>query len=118
MLGADLLVACALKTINAVVVIQVIAPIKTGAKTENAPYQKISAIAMIAVMSAEKVCSVKLNHTLLHFLLKDTARKNCSIALKEMKKNGIVYHRDGIIGDYDNFDDAEKLIAFIRTGGI
>jgi hypothetical protein len=29
---------------------------------------------------------------------------------------GIVYHREGIIGDYDAFQDVEALIAFIRTG--
>ncbi|MGN1433373.1 MAG: DUF3795 domain-containing protein [Ruminococcus sp.] len=36
--------------------------------------------------------------------------------LEENEKNGIVYHREGIIGDYDDFDDIEKLIEFIRTG--
>lgn len=40
---------------------------------------------------------------------------NC---LERNEKNGIVYHRDGIIGDYDHFDDVEKLIEFIRTGKI
>ena len=29
---------------------------------------------------------------------------------------GIVYHREGIMGDYDDFDDLEELISFIRTG--
>ena len=29
---------------------------------------------------------------------------------------GIAYHRTGITGDYDDFDDAEELIAFIETG--
>ena len=29
---------------------------------------------------------------------------------------GIVYHREGIIGDYDDFEDLEELIGFIRTG--
>lgn len=28
----------------------------------------------------------------------------------------IVYHREGIMGDYDEFDDLEELIDFIRTG--
>ena len=28
----------------------------------------------------------------------------------------VVYHRDGIRGDYDDFDDVEALIEFIRTG--
>ena len=32
------------------------------------------------------------------------------------EQNGIVYHRQGIMGDYDDFDDAEALIAFIHTG--
>lgn len=36
--------------------------------------------------------------------------------LEENEKRGIVYHRKGIVGDYDDFDDVEKLIEFIRTG--
>lgn len=36
--------------------------------------------------------------------------------LERNEQNGVVYHRDGINGDYDDFDDVEKLIDFIRTG--
>lgn len=36
--------------------------------------------------------------------------------LERNEKNGVVYHRDGINGDYDEFDDTEKLMAFIMTG--
>ena len=36
--------------------------------------------------------------------------------LEENEKNGIVYHREGIMGDYDEFDDIEELIRFIDTG--
>ncbi len=36
--------------------------------------------------------------------------------LEENEKNGIVYHREGVSGDYDDFDDVEKLIEFIKTG--
>ena len=43
----------------------------------------------------------------------DEALLDC---LEQNEKNGIVYHREGITGDYDDFDDAEKLIDFIRTG--
>ena len=32
------------------------------------------------------------------------------------KENGIIYHKNGINGDYDDFNDIEKLIAFILTG--
>ncbi len=36
--------------------------------------------------------------------------------LEENEKRGIVYHREGINGDYDDFDDVEKLIEFIKIG--
>ena len=36
--------------------------------------------------------------------------------LERNEKNGILYHREGINGDYDNFDDVETLIDFIKTG--
>jgi hypothetical protein len=36
--------------------------------------------------------------------------------LETNEKNGVVYHRDGIHGDYDNFEDLEELMEFIRTG--
>ncbi len=38
---------------------------------------------------------------------------NC---LERNEKNGVIYHREGVFGDYDDFDDVERLIAFIRTG--
>lgn len=37
--------------------------------------------------------------------------------LDRNEKEGIIYHRSGIIGDYDEFEDAEKLIAFIAGTG-
>ena len=53
--------------------------------------------------------------------------KKCSIAkglthcyeceeLERNEKNGVVYHREGINGDYDDFDDVEQLMNFILTG--
>ena len=33
-----------------------------------------------------------------------------------VEQAGIVYHREGIMGDYDDFTDLEELIRFIRTG--
>lgn len=36
--------------------------------------------------------------------------------LERNEKKGIVYHREGISGDYDDFDDVEKLISFIKLG--
>lgn len=36
--------------------------------------------------------------------------------LEENEARGVIYHREGIMGDYDDFDDVEKLIEFIKTG--
>ncbi len=36
--------------------------------------------------------------------------------LERNEKNGIVYHRHGMIGDYDSFSDVENLITFIKDG--
>ena len=36
--------------------------------------------------------------------------------LERNERNGIVYHREGIMGDYDEFDDVEELIQFILMG--
>ena len=36
--------------------------------------------------------------------------------LERNEKNGIVYHREGINGDYDEFENVEKLMEFIMTG--
>lgn len=36
--------------------------------------------------------------------------------LARNERAGIVYHREGFSGDYDDFDDVEELIRFIRTG--
>ena len=36
--------------------------------------------------------------------------------LERNEANGIVYHRDGINGDYDDFEDVETLIEYIKTG--
>lgn len=36
--------------------------------------------------------------------------------LEANEQRGVVYHRQGITGDYDGFDDVQTLLAFIRTG--
>lgn len=36
--------------------------------------------------------------------------------LEANEKAGIIYHREGVNGDYDEFEDVEKLIEFIKTG--
>lgn len=36
--------------------------------------------------------------------------------LERNERNGVVYHRQGITGDYDDFENVEKLINFIKAG--
>lgn len=48
--------------------------------------------------------------------IKRYGQKQLLDCLERNEANGIVYHRDGINGDYDDFDDVEKLIGFIKTG--
>ena len=36
--------------------------------------------------------------------------------LETNEKRGVVYHRSGIRGDYDDFSDPEELIEFLLTG--
>ena len=36
--------------------------------------------------------------------------------LAQNEKKGIVYHRKGFEGDYDDFDNIEDLVDFILTG--
>jgi hypothetical protein len=36
--------------------------------------------------------------------------------LEKNEKKGVVYHREGINGDYDDFDNVEELISFIKSG--
>lgn len=36
--------------------------------------------------------------------------------LERNEKNGVVYHREGVNGDYDEVSDIDSLISFIKTG--
>lgn len=36
--------------------------------------------------------------------------------LERNEQQGVVYHRHGVMGDYDDFTDEEALIAFILNG--
>lgn len=38
------------------------------------------------------------------------------MCLERNEKSGVRYHTTGLNGDYDEFEDVEELIQFIRTG--
>ena len=46
----------------------------------------------------------------------DGCRKGLLALLDRLERNeqaGVVYHRTGVVGDYDGFDSEEALIAFL-----
>ena len=48
---------------------------------------------------------------------RDLGIARCGLAcLERNEKAGVVYHREGYMGDYDDFDDVEALIRFIQVG--
>ena len=76
-------------------------------RTENVPLQKISHIAMNVMKHAEKAFTE---------FARRYGEEELLDCLERNEKNGVVYHREGINGDYDDFDDVKALIEFIRTG--
>ena len=50
------------------------------------------------------------------FFIKRYGLEELLDCLERNEKNGVVYHREGINGDYDYFDNVEDLISFIKSG--
>lgn len=48
--------------------------------------------------------------------VKKYGENNLLDCLERNEKNGVIYHREGINGDYDDFDDVEALMDYIRSG--
>ena len=48
--------------------------------------------------------------------IKRYGEKELLDCLERNEKAGVVYHREGVCGDYDEFNDVEELIKFIKTG--
>ena len=71
---------------------------------------------MPAGRSAKKGCSKKIKPRAFCLFVRRYGMDELLKCLKRNEENGVVYHRQGITGDYDDFTDIEALIAFIRTG--
>ena len=48
--------------------------------------------------------------------VKKYGEKQLLDCLERNERSGIVYHREGVDGDYDDFDNVEDLFLFIKTG--
>ncbi len=95
---------------------QTSAPAIAGAKTRNVLPKKAFHIVISVRMTAKKDCLIKIKPYSFTLFVKRYGEEKLLDCLEENEKKGIVYHRDGINGDYDDFNDAEELINFILTG--
>ena len=70
--------------------------------------------------ACEEECSkgllAKLKPNAFRLFIKRYGMEKLLDCLEANEKKGIVYHREGIMGDYDEFEDVEQVIAFILTG--
>lgn len=48
--------------------------------------------------------------------VKKYGEKQLLDCLERNERSGIVYHREGVDGDYDDFETVEDLFLFIKTG--
>ncbi|MDD4532405.1 MAG: DUF3795 domain-containing protein [Bacilli bacterium] len=58
----------------------------------------------------------KIKPTGFNLFIKKYGEKELLDCLERNERNGVVYHRQGFNGDYDDFQDVEKLVEFIKTG--
>ncbi len=91
-------------------------PDKDGCENRHCSMQQ----GIPACYRCDKVCRKGLLAKIKPFAFTEFARrygvKLLFDCLERNEKSGVVYHREGIRGDYDEFDDVEALIAFIQTG--
>lgn len=66
--------------------------------------------------NCQKGLLTKIKPQAFNLFLKRYGEEALLACLEANEKAGIVYHREGISGDYDEFEDVEKLIEFIKTG--
>lgn len=66
--------------------------------------------------SCSKMMLTKLKPAAFTSFIKSYGYDELMTCLARNEKYGVVYHREGIIGDYDNFNNIEDIINFIKMG--
>ena len=111
-----LLVAYVLKIFLAMVAIQGIVLITIGAKTEKCSQEKGIEHCYECTEDCRKGLLGKIKPYTFNLFIKQYGEEKLLNCLERNEQNGVVYHREGVNGDYDDFDDVETLINFIYTG--
>lgn len=113
---ADWLAVCVRKTKIATAVIRKPVPITRIVKTENALWKKGISHCYLCEQDCRKGLLSKIKPYGFTVFMKRYGEDTLLDCLERNEKNGIIYHRDGINGDYDGFDSADDLIEFIKNG--
>lgn len=108
--------AYVLKIRHAMAVIQGNVRIRTGVKTEKCSISKKISHCYECNEKCRKGLLGKIKPYAFTEFVRRYGEEHLLDCLERNEKNGVVYHRDGINGDYDDFDDVETLIEYIRTG--
>ena len=58
----------------------------------------------------------KIKHYTFNIFIRQYREEKLLDCLERNERNGVIYHREGVNGDYDDFDDVENLIQFILKG--
>lgn len=66
--------------------------------------------------SCEKVGRFQLKARIIGRFAKERGVGHLLDCLERNESAGVVYHRSGIVGDYDDFDNPDELMAFIESG--
>ena len=107
----DLLAVYALRMSSARAVTLVNVLIKNGVKIVLVP----STNCFLCEIDCKKGLLAKLKPYGFTIFAKRYGLETLLDCLERNEKNGVVYHREGIYGDYDGFTDLEELIAFIKN---
>ena len=105
-----------MKTTIAVVAIQVIVRIKSGVKIENVLFENRFSHCFECNKKCRKGLLSKIKPYGFTLFIIRYGLEELLDCLERNEQNGVIYHREGIVGDYDDFDDVEKLIKYIKTG--
>ena len=66
--------------------------------------------------SCEKVGRFQLKARIIGRFAKERGVGHLLDCLERNESAGVVYHRSGVVGDYDVFDNPDELMAFIESG--
>ena len=92
------------------------AKIKNGVKIENVLLKKKCQTVFYVKIDCHKGLLSKMKPYGFTVFAKRYGLEALLDCLERNEKNGVIYHREGLTGDYENFGDLEKLIEFIKSG--